>query len=293
MGCDDVRKPADDSPLNDRWKIEEEIGTGGYGTVYKAFDLLTKDYVAIKMELREQDKSKCRLNREVEVYIKMRGNVHFPLFYCENETDDKHFIVIELLGPSVDVLLKQHGTFSLRTAAMVGYQCIETIRDLHNQGIVHGDIKTSNFAIGIGAKCRTIYLYDFGLCRKFRDHTGRIYPARERRVFRGTLTYASVSAQCGQDISRGDDLRSLFYMIYELIKGTLPWSKETSPKTILRNKLRNDIENMTTDLPVPVNQMGHFVVRIRFEETPNYNALLTMFATVFIVQGMNTKSLFD
>ncbi|KHJ41895.1 hypothetical protein D918_07944 [Trichuris suis] len=289
MSSNEIEKLTIGSLLNGQWKVEEEIGTGGYGTVYKAFDLFNDHYVAVKMELHRTDVSKCRLTREVKVYKKMKGNGHFPLLYCEKEIDDKHFIVIELLGPSVDTLLKQYKIFRLHTVATIGYQCVETIRDLHNKGIVHCDIKTSNFAIGVGAKRSTIYMYDFGLCRRFCDSTGRIYPTRKRPQFRGTLTYASVNVQSGHDVSRGDDLRSLFYMIYELLKGTLPWSLETTSTGILRSKIKNDIENMTTDLPVPINQMGHLVFKIRFDETPDYNALLNMFRAAMIQQGITGR----
>lgn len=69
------------------------------------------------------------------------------------------------------------------------------------------------------------YLIDFGLARKYRLPTGEIRPPRKTAGFRGTARYASIHSHRSMELSRRDDLWSVFYVLIEFSVGSLPWRK--------------------------------------------------------------------
>lgn len=77
--------------------------------------------------------------------------------------------------------------FSTSTALRLGVQMLHAIRSVHDAGYLHRDVKPSNFALGIGDRNKRLFIYDFGLARKFVDDKGELRPPRNRKCgFRGT-----------------------------------------------------------------------------------------------------------
>lgn len=87
------------------------------------------------------------------------------------------------------------------------------------QGCLHGDLAFDTFCTGVWQ------LIDFGLARRYLDHSGVLIPARTDGAFRGSTSYASMHAHQQLDLSRRDDLWSWFYMVVELLDGkwTVPY----------------------------------------------------------------------
>ena len=67
------------------------------------------------------------------------------------------------------------------------------------------------------------YVIDFGLARRHIDSCGNVFPARKRSEFRGTRNYASLDSHENRDLSRKDDLWSLFMVLADMSLGGLPW----------------------------------------------------------------------
>merc|ERR1719476_661923 len=100
---------------------------------------------------------------------------------------------------------------------------IRAIQEVHEKGYIHRDVKSSNFVLGAGKQRTHMYIVDFGIARKHLRTTGEPMPQRDAAEFRGTTTYASIEAHQGGDLSRRDDLWSLFYILLDLLVGELPW----------------------------------------------------------------------
>ncbi|VDL68884.1 unnamed protein product [Nippostrongylus brasiliensis] len=92
-------------------------------------------------------------------------------------------------------------------------------------GFLHRDIKPPNFAIGREEDNtnHTIYILDFGLCRRYRTMEKDLRYMREKAAFRGTTRYASIGALEMKEQSRRDDVEAWWYMILEWMIGQLPW----------------------------------------------------------------------
>lgn len=109
-----------------------------------------------------------------------------------------------------------------------------SLRDLHECGYLHRDVKPANFTIGPALDAdRIVYMIDFGLCRPYMDpKTGIPFPPRPRAGFRGTPRYASIDCLKGRDVGRSDDLWSVFYVLVELMVGQLPWRRMNDKKEV-------------------------------------------------------------
>ena len=150
------------------------------------------------------------------------------------------YIVIRLVGKNLwDLRMDQQDKkFSISTSMKVAEQTLAGIRDLHRAGYLHRDVKPPNFAIGRDedGTYHTIYILDFGLCRRFRTDAKDLRMPREKAAFRGTTRYASLNTLQTKEQSRKDDIESWWYMILEFMIGNLPWKH---CKGAERNEVKN------------------------------------------------------
>jgi serine/threonine protein kinase len=112
-------------------------------------------------------------------------------------------------GPNLSELRKSRPLtkFSSTTTSMLGsrilltlgMQMIRAIQSVHATGTIHRDIKPGNFCLG-PTSASSVYIIDFGLCRRFLTAENTIRPARDKIGFRGTARYASIHAHNGYDL---------------------------------------------------------------------------------------------
>jgi serine/threonine protein kinase len=223
------------------------IGQGGFGNIYYVESKLTPgEYHAMKTESIE-----CKHNgilNERRILQQIQGTPYFPRYVDFGHTILYRYLVMEFLGPSLSdmrrVLPGRH--FSLSTALHVGVHALRAIQALHERGIVHRDVKPSNFLIRF--KSRTpIVLIDFGLGRRYISRTDNaILPPRDRAGFVGTTKYASLNAHDGLELGRRDDLMS---WLFELMTGALPWPASRDRAESYAAKRDADIAAFCARLP--------------------------------------------
>ncbi|ETN83881.1 hypothetical protein NECAME_01674 [Necator americanus] len=159
-------------------------------------------------------------------------------------------MIMTLLGPSVSDLRKiiPSQKFTLFTVTVIAVQALDSLRELHNAGYIHRDVKPSNYAIGETgtSKEKVIHIFDFGLARSFRRMTpsGKLVLRNPRRTcqFRGTNRYCSINAHSREEQGRHDDLWSLFYMLVEMLIGSLPWKNMNDHAATEREKTEKEPE---------------------------------------------------
>uniref|UniRef100_A0A8C4Y4X6 non-specific serine/threonine protein kinase n=1 Tax=Gopherus evgoodei TaxID=1825980 RepID=A0A8C4Y4X6_9SAUR len=181
--------------VKERWKVLRKIGGGGFGEIYDALDLLTRENVALKVESAQQPKQVLKM--EVAVLKKLQGKDHVCKFIGCGRNDRFNYVVMQLQGRNLADLRRSQsrGTFTMSTTLRLGRQILESIESIHSVGFLHRDIKPSNFAMGrFPSTCRKCYMLDFGLARQFTNSCGDVRPPRAVAGFRGTVRYASINA---------------------------------------------------------------------------------------------------
>ncbi|CAI2342425.1 unnamed protein product [Caenorhabditis sp. 36 PRJEB53466] len=123
------------------------------------------------------------------------------------------------------------------TVGRIINQSIAALRDLHEIGYLHRDVKPANMCFGITAKNRhVLMLLDFGLVRRFKEPDGEWRQHRPKAGFRGTQRYVSVRVHARLEQTPADDLVSLLYTSLELLTGELPWRSMEKSEDIWKIK---------------------------------------------------------
>ncbi|KAI6173135.1 Protein kinase domain-containing protein [Aphelenchoides besseyi] len=163
------------SETNRSYTLSEVIGSGGYGTVFKA----NRDMRSVALKAEKMSKTLLKVEIAVLKTANQRRCKHFcQLFDFGRTSKDFFFIVLTLLGPDLAKLRNAmlNRRFSLSTAVRVAMQTSSAIEELHTMGFgelknISRDVKPANYAIGNknDKLHRIVYMFDFGLARQYVD----------------------------------------------------------------------------------------------------------------------------
>ncbi|VDK70478.1 unnamed protein product [Litomosoides sigmodontis] len=266
----------------ERWIISGLIGRGGYGQIFFAMDSRREEVrgVAIKTELKmRKGKIAKRMILEQKVLLRLQGRVHVPLLWGSGSTNKVNYIIMQLLSQNVNDIRKQSPfkRFSRPTMARIVIQGIAGLRDIHQIGYIHRDIKPHNLCFGLSKVSKhRLVIVDYGLARRFRYPNGRLRPLRRDCGFRGTTLYASLRAHEGKDLGPSDDLVSLFYAAIEMVLGNIPWkqARKTEEVKALKQAIQgDDFQTVTEKVGESLREFGRAVHSMDANDEPNYAAL--------------------
>uniref|UniRef100_A0A915KM48 non-specific serine/threonine protein kinase n=1 Tax=Romanomermis culicivorax TaxID=13658 RepID=A0A915KM48_ROMCU len=282
-----------DTLFEKRYLIVKQLKIGGFGQIYEALDLVSKNRVAIKVEnMEEVTPGTFPSPMEWQVLKKYAQSPNCPKTYGFFVKTKHTFIVMQLLGPNLNELKRKcclkPQRMSMSCSLKVLMQCLWAIEGLHGLGYLHRDIKPTNFVVGLGREFENrIYLIDFGLCRYFLDKNGQSRPERKSLGFRGTVRYASLNAHDEKDLSRRDDLLSLIYSFQELLFGTLPWHNLTDKAAVAVLKRKFPIETLCQEIRTPkgVTDFLASVKKLTFAGIPDYTAMVKSLTVALINTG--------
>lgn len=262
----------DDKIINRKYKILHKIGEGAFGSIYKGENIRTKEFVAIKVEPISCDLK--LLKNESKVYQFLINTDGFPTVKWFGKDNDNYYMVIDLLGQSLQSLFTSKQRFSLPLILQIGIQAIQLLKVLHDNGLVHRDIKPDNFLLGLHENSRQIHIIDFGFCKSYLQNGTHIEIKSTKNLI-GTPMFASINAHKHLELSRRDDLESLGYMLlYFYHGGALSWEHQTNNDTIIFMK-----ENAALDNTMTSQIIRKFLTNVRlllFKETPLYSSFISI-----------------
>ncbi|RCN43724.1 hypothetical protein ANCCAN_10288 [Ancylostoma caninum] len=244
------------------------------------------------------------LRHEARVYEALKSLVspHFIAFEDRGMVDERFvFIVLKLVGKNLLDLQQElpDKKYSMVTAIRVAEQSLSGIRDLHNCGYIHRDIKPDNFAVGREEdnNFHTIFIMDFKFARKFRAEGKDLRLEREQAAFRGTPRYASITALSMKEQSRKDDLESWWYMIVELMVGRLPWQdlepnqleemKHMKKQVRLKQNLKIFLKNTPQEYMTNIIQ---YIDTLQYNSIPDYDHIAAQLAAAVKAHYLNYES---
>ncbi|XP_058681859.1 serine/threonine-protein kinase PAK 3-like [Poecile atricapillus] len=214
------------------WKF---IGSGGFGTVYKAFDAATGQAVAIKkLDLQHQG---CKqVMKEILVMREMKNPniVTYLESYLANEAV---WLVLEYMdGGSLAGVLRMK-TMAVGHIATVCRECLRGLDFLHANNIIHRDIKSGNILLGLDG---SVKLADFGICVQF------IPEKRKPRARAGTARWMAPEVLRGVPYGPKVDIWSLGIVGIEMAKGEAPYIRENRARAayLIRTQGIPDLEKL-------------------------------------------------
>jgi serine/threonine protein kinase len=208
------------SLLAGKYRVQEEIGRGGMGIVYKAEDMKLKRTVAIKFLPREWSSNPEARERFVQE-ARAAAALSHPNICTIHEVDDsedKPFIVMEYVeGENLREKLRK-GPLPVEDALDIVIPAAEGLDKAHQKGIVHRDVKSANIMVTESGQAK---IMDFGLA-KLRGGTA----LTQEGATLGTVAYMSPEQARGEKVDGRSDIWSLGVVLYETLTGELPFKGE-------------------------------------------------------------------
>lgn len=203
-----------------KYKIIEEIGQGGMGTVYRARDEVIGRDVAVKV-IHERalhvPEIKERLYREARSAGQL-AHENIMIIYDVGEQDGDPYIVMELLrGSSLRQLMREGVALSLLDKLEVAVQICDGLQYAHQHGIIHRDIKPDNIQV---LEAGRVKILDFGIARVESEARTITHASI------GTPRYMSPEQIKGRNLDHRTDIFSFGVVLYELLTGSNPFPGE-------------------------------------------------------------------
>jgi tetratricopeptide (TPR) repeat protein len=205
--------------LSDRYEIQELVGMGGMGIVYRARDRRLDVEVAIKLlnaDRADDPETLERFEREL-VLARQVSHPSVVRIHDIGQDGDQHFLTMDFVpGRSLKAVLEEDGPMSAEETAAVGRDLAAALGAAHDKGVVHRDLKPANVLIDEEGRAR---ITDFGVARSL---SGRGL-TRTGHVL-GTPDYLSPEQALGENVDGRSDIYALGLLLYEMVSGELPFS---------------------------------------------------------------------
>ncbi len=234
-----------------RYRIEEEIGAGGMGVVYRAFDERLSRYLAIKVlrpGLLSSPGSRKRFRNEALMLSKL-NHPSIQVIHDFDELDGTDFLVSELVpGVSLDQRLRA-GVLPEKEIARIGVQLAQALAAAHTAGVLHRDLKPSNLRVSSEGHLKIL---DFGLATLSNEALSQVSETLSvsdvPSGVAGTLPYMSPEQLLGNEIDPRSDIYSVGVVFFELATGRLPF------QDALVTKLTDSILRKSPPSPTSLNR---------------------------------------
>jgi serine/threonine protein kinase len=217
------------------YELEDEIGRGGMGIVYRARDRRLKRMVAVKLlppELAYRSDIRSRFLREAETAAQL-GHPHIvPIFSVGEDERVVYFIMAYVQGDNLARLLHTRGPLDPDEVRRILHDVADALSYAHARGVVHRDIKPDN--ILIDAETGRVLVTDFGIARAVSETAGSRLTATGMAL--GTPAYMSPEQAAGdREIDGRSDLYSLGIVGYQMLCGELPFDAPNTPAMLVKH----------------------------------------------------------
>lgn len=229
------------------YEIEEVLGSGGCGTVFRAFDEKLHRRVALKLmapELAVTSPARKRFLREARASAAIRHDNVVQIYAVEEQP--LPFIVMEYIaGKTLQQMHEEKGPFSIDEVVDVGQQIASGLAAAHATGLIHRDIKPGNILVEDGT--HRVKITDFGLARTADDAS-----ITQSGVIAGTPLYMSPEQARGEPLDYRSDLFSLGSVLYVLCTGRPPF-RAANTMAVLKRVVEDtprDMHDIVPEIPV-------------------------------------------
>jgi serine/threonine-protein kinase len=210
--------------LNNRYKLENRLGSGGMATVYSAQDLMLERTIAIKVLRSDYSKDPAfreRFRQEAKAAANL-SHSNIVTVHDFGLDQNRLFIVMEYVpGHTIKDLIEKRGRFTIEKGIPLMVQACAGIGYAHRAGLVHCDVKPQNILVSPDQRVKVT---DFGIARALAS----IHPEERTDTVWGSPQYFSPEQAAGHPPSPASDVYGLGVILYEMLTGQLPFMAPTS-----------------------------------------------------------------
>ncbi|MDH3943206.1 MAG: ABC transporter substrate-binding protein [Anaerolineae bacterium] len=240
--------------IDERYRLDGEIGQGGMGTVYRGHDTRLGRDVAIKLMSNSKlgTDGRARLLHEAQATAKL-NHTNIVTVHDAGETEEGPYIVMEIVEGDT---LHERPPTELEEIVEVGRQICAALEHAHENGIIHRDLKPENVVRDANG---TAKLMDFGLARSVASRL------TSEGTMMGTVFYMAPEQAMGKEIDGRADLYSLGVMLYELVTRGLPFADEDPVAVITQHLYSPVVPPMAKDDSIPP-RLNDLIVQLLSKE---------------------------
>jgi len=227
-----VKFLAPGSTFDKRYQVIEELGKGGMGRVYKAFDREVNERVALKLlnpDVSSDEKTIERFRNELKVARKISHKNVCRMYHLSKDEEGTQYITMEYVpGEDLKSTVIRVGQLSIDKAISIAKQVCEGLAEAHHLGVIHRDLKPQNIMVDREGNTR---IMDFGIARSIRKKG-----ITEAGVIIGTPEYMSPEQVDEKEVDPRSDIYSLGIILYEMVTGRVPFEGDKPLTIALKHK---------------------------------------------------------
>jgi serine/threonine protein kinase len=217
------------------YELEDEIGRGGMGIVYRARDRRLKRMVAVKLlppELAYRSEIRSRFLREAETAAQLNHPNIVPIYTVGEDDKVVYFIMAYVQGDNLAKVLSTQGPMDWDEARRILRDVADALAYAHARKVVHRDIKPDN--ILIDGETGRVWVTDFGIARAVTETAGSRLTATGMAL--GTPAYMSPEQAAGdRELDGRSDIYSLGIVGYQMLCGDLPFQAPNTPAMLVKH----------------------------------------------------------
>ncbi|MEU3020021.1 protein kinase [Nocardiopsis sp. NPDC007018] len=248
--------------LSNRYRLEEQIGSGGMGTVWRATDTLLNRSVAVKL-LHPAQMAEPTARERFRTEGRITAGLSHPgiaQVFDYGEEDGRAFLIMELVvSEPLSQVLRERGRLSSDQTLDFVCQAAKALAAAHARGVVHRDIKPGNLLVTEDGQLK---LTDFGIARGNTSVT-----LTQTGMVMGTAQYISPEQASGRPASAASDLYALGVVAYECLAGTPPFTGD-SPVALALAHTRDDPPELPEYVPAEIDDLVFSLLQKDPEDRP-------------------------